>query len=800
MITYTNRGQVIKEYLAEQGIQAAHKNQRKQRAPRRSKKRLPGGKVSFPMYSPVQKLQKKVSDRIESGDIPIGQEVVPTACPRYTVQHGELTLESTDVYARKIPLLEIRERLLKQHKELGIVRQNPDAYYATLSEEVVKTKLTELHETIDPTLTPEELREKLKSLNRHRLLKVWHDHSEIAGHSHLLVLVAAVYDPAFFFTPEEMQLKGVNIDVPTVVEEPQVHIFGRSSSSLDDQSQFIECRRECLLQMGEVLHTKAGIPIHDVMRYFHGDGPAMQFEAGNKVGGHYSCVGCQAQTSRFSDLAYCFRANRCTLAERQRFILQGEAWKQSRINPLEKLRVAQLRTELEKRGVDTEGKMKPQLEKELRDLQTGTSNVPALLLNTPQASLDSLNLGNYEVFPTEPLHDLKGHMHNILAEVTKAASGETLQILRQVQDTVLNKCTLRCSDYRKAVILIYKSLQQSNNPDAQIMELFRTAVEITEIMYAPDSKRTPRMVLRFHNLVYQHGKVCNDLFAHDAIKNPVFGRYFHSITCHAPLLLRVICLRSVNTEVQERMFGQAKQITKSTSSLRANHVITNFLIRNHEEANAQANPLTIQEGEIHNLAQTLGPNANTIIPYSWLSSNPTLHQAHLERIGDFLLPGPGVWWRYTHDGIEFHDSLSSQSQHPEGPDIHHVRSASLSDIDIYLHHKWEECCCRQVPLPAYHIRSYGSHGSLTAIIPQPLITEGVSELTHESPMDSTDLQVPPQITTQSETEATDSQVSPQSQTPQPLITEGVSELTHESPMDSMDSQVPPQPDMGSQVF
>lgn len=115
---------------------------------------------------------------------------------------------------------------------------------------------------------------------------------------------------------------------------------------------------------------------------------------------------------------------------------------------------------------------KQQLEKELRDLQTGTSNVPALLLNTPQASLDSLNLGKYEVFPTEPLHDLKGHIHNLIEEVIKKACGETLQILKQVQDTVLSKCTLRCSDYRKAVILIYKSLQQSTNPDAQIMELF----------------------------------------------------------------------------------------------------------------------------------------------------------------------------------------------------------------------------------------------------------------------------------------------------------------------------------------
>ena len=119
-----NRGQVIKEYLAEQGIQVAQNNQRKRRAPLRSKKRLRGGKVTFPMYSPVQKLQKKVSEMIESGDIPIGQEVVQTAFLRYTVQE-ELTLENTEVYAHKIPLLEIRKRLLNQH-ELGILRQNPD--------------------------------------------------------------------------------------------------------------------------------------------------------------------------------------------------------------------------------------------------------------------------------------------------------------------------------------------------------------------------------------------------------------------------------------------------------------------------------------------------------------------------------------------------------------------------------------------------------------------------------------------------------------------------------------------------
>ena len=243
-------------------------------------------------------------------------------------------------------------------------------------------------------------------------------------------------------------------------------------------------------------------------------------------------------------------------------------------------------------------------------------------------------------------------------------------------------------------------------------------------MYAPDSKRTPKLVLRLHNLVYQHGRTCNDLFIQSS--NPVFSRYFHSITCHSPLLLR-ISLRSVNTEMQEHLFGQAKQITKGTSSLKPNHVISNILVRMHEENKVRSiDPLAIQEGEIHKLAQMLGPTVNTVIPYSWLSTHPTLHQAHLERISDFLLPGPGVWWRHNQAGIEFLDGSNSPSQHPEGPDIHHVRSTLLSDIDIYLHHKWEECCMKCITMPVHHICHYGSDGSLSMITAQSVTTESTN--------------------------------------------------------------------------
>lgn len=161
-------------------------------------------------------------------------------------------------------------------------------------------------------------------------------------------------------------------------------------------------------------------------------------------------------------------------------------------------------------------------------LRKGISNSPPPIQPTPQATFESLNLEKYEVFSTEPLHDLKGHIHIIIEESTKKAAGETKQILKNVQATVLSKKTLHCSDYHKAVINIYKSLQQCINPDTQMLELFCTATEICEIMYAPDSRRTPTAILKLHNLTYQHGTIC---FIHRSEHQTCNVQSFFSLHC-----------------------------------------------------------------------------------------------------------------------------------------------------------------------------------------------------------------------------------------------------------------------------
>ena len=89
----------------------------------------------------------------------------------------------------------------------------------------------------------------------------------IAGHGHLLVLVSCIYDPAFYYTHEELQTRGITLDVESVVEEPEIHILGRSKSSLRDQCMFSECRVDCLLEMSPISISE-DVLVADIMHFF----------------------------------------------------------------------------------------------------------------------------------------------------------------------------------------------------------------------------------------------------------------------------------------------------------------------------------------------------------------------------------------------------------------------------------------------------------------------------------------------------------------------------------------------------
>jgi len=175
------------------------------------------------MHQPVHKQKQKLANKVTSGEIQIGREIVQTTYSSYTTDPSTLSISETTkrISAREIPIKHIRQKLLNKHEKLGIVRNNPDDYFASLFEEDTKSRLTELGESYDSKMTIQEVQQKLKTICRTRHFKLWHDHSEIAGHSHILILVSAVYDPAFYFTSEEMSQKGVQINVPTSEEMSQ---------------------------------------------------------------------------------------------------------------------------------------------------------------------------------------------------------------------------------------------------------------------------------------------------------------------------------------------------------------------------------------------------------------------------------------------------------------------------------------------------------------------------------------------------------------------------------------------------
>lgn len=657
-----NGGQTVKEFLRAHSIPAASKVQRKGRSLRRKRKVLPGG-IPFPMQHHSSSQKKK----LQSCGINVGVSVVPTSISSFSFDKtdNKVVEITSSVHAKKIPLLDIRKKLLLKHENLGIIRDTT----------------TEAGSASNPAAT-----------EKCRYLKVWHDHSSIAGHGYFLVLVSVLYDSSFFLTQQEAALKlGKKIDVQSTVETPEIHILGRSSSSLEDQALFSACRNECLSELSTSLCLSNGVQVTDIIRFFHGDGPAQQFEAGNSIGGNYCCVGCGVKSDRIDDIAYAFRCPKLDLLQRQDFLLEGEAWRNICSRPLDKLLLSDLRKELSMRGLSATGK-KPALEKAFDDIRQGISNFPALLQDQPEATLHSLNLQHYKVSPTEPLHDLKGHLGNIIDEALLVASGNALQELKRIKAAVLTKEAIRCSDLRKAVILMYLKLKELE-PNSMLTDLFRTSVEIAKLCYAHDAERTPRAVLCLHNRTFLHAYQCSTLFASpkSTTRRRMFGRFFHSITTHAASLFRIVSLRSLNTEQHERMFQQAKGITKATSNNHTEHVISNVIQRLHFEQGVE-NEIASQETQIKSLAQALGPMENTVFPHSMLEKVSEHYQAHLERISDFLLRGPGVWWKETPRGIIFFDGSDEKEYQDDGPTLQHFRSVSSADVNLHLQKKWEACC------------------------------------------------------------------------------------------------------------
>ena len=273
-----------------------------------------------------------------------------------------------------------------------------------------------------PSLDPEAAFTELESYLSIRNIAMWHDHSTILLRTgYILFAVWVIYAPIVFFTDDEYaSLSGQSVsNLQEVIEEPLIYMIAPSSSSPDEQLALVPDRCECLQEFSQPIILQSGIQVSDCLRFFCGDKPAQQFERGTQLGGNYKCGSCGCLSSLMQDLGYALQCKRRTLASLQQLVLAGKFGNApGSLKPLDGLLVNDLRAELQARGMPTSGKLKDELQADLTTTLKGAQRVPTLLTQKPSQSLADLNLNKYEeVLDCEPLHDMKGHLLNLLPEI-----------------------------------------------------------------------------------------------------------------------------------------------------------------------------------------------------------------------------------------------------------------------------------------------------------------------------------------------------------------------------------------------
>ena len=151
----------------------------------------------------------------------------------------------------------------------------------------------------------------------------------------------------------------------------------------------------------------------------------------------------------------------------------------------------------------------------------------------------------------------------------------------------------------------------------------------------------------------------------------MFGTYLHHLSSHAPTHYEIVALSSVNTEAEEHLFGQAKQLATQASNRDHENALFNILIRLQAKQILDEATTVVQkqEGRVSQVASCLPNYPGTRLSKSFVQQHLSSWQAHLKRISTFLQMGKGVWWKTDHDHYVFHDSSEDPEYHAEGPPL-----------------------------------------------------------------------------------------------------------------------------------
>ena len=354
------------------------------------------------------------------------------------------------------------------------------------------------------------------------------------------------------------------------------------------------------------------------------------------------------RADRVTELDHAFRCPYKTLTIKQNIVLAASVGRANSIRrnpkPFENLSKDEIELEILEQKLYWNSKMKKnEMERILKIELQGTNRVPAMLFLNPVESLESLQLGEYELLYCEPMHDIAGHISNVFEEVPHHLHNDESKMFKETVDLCLNeKDNNRAFDHRLALLKVTHYLKDKIDSDAQA--LMENLVEIQQILYAGEQLRTPISILRLHNLTFVHAELLQSLIGKSvksATVRKFYGKYYHNLTSHAAPQYRLISGAAANVEDEERFFNSIKSITSNTSSNKPEHIIANLFLRFQVEQKTKSSKLTEaqkQENAISKIYRDMKMPGNTFISFEYIKNNASLWQAHLERISDFLLP------------------------------------------------------------------------------------------------------------------------------------------------------------------
>ena len=612
---------------------------------------------------------------------------------------------------RKFPLKDIRQSLLKAHEQF--MRLHSDHEIDAMHKEDILSILRHgarcsMNQFEEANL--DKLKCVLTKFERNRAIWIWHDHSTLASHGILTVMVGVVYDPIVFKTESE-----VGQSVQEFVEEGEIHIVAHGSSTLCDQATLIPEQLAELDGVTDEVTSKSGIKIVDTVRFFKGDKPAAEFEAGVSCGGHYPCVGCACHYDRFADFPHAVTCEQRSLKSIQEMALDGHYGRvPGKMTFYEELSSDQLRKELEKRAVmdyptDKKGRLAA-----LKGLLFGVHRVPSLLLFAPETSLSELQLSSCCVLPCEPLHDLKGYLAAVLRRIPVILPESALKnSVSAYLETLWKKVNLYGSDLREALVEI-AHIFASHSASGHASDFITCLAQVSRILYSKDSDRSPKQCLQFYNCAYMVHELHRVLFgeAHTSL-------YFHALLIHGPVQHEILCCRSANAESEERIFKSADSSASCTDRKPKNmlpKVLKHLQCKRSSKTNDPLQSLRQVNSQISLSAKKLPPFKGTIFKADFVEKRVHSYQAHLQRIGHFLVLGEGVWWHTGSDGsFHFHDGYDDVDFSSAGPQLLHFRNAQLEDVLTRSKAGWQKAVELKTSLPIDVIRHYDSNGDVSEI-------------------------------------------------------------------------------------